>query len=109
MTMIADKLSTPAIEGQRNRRLFWVQTGLAAVSGLLALITPKFLDWIEFLSGWDPDQHDGSVERLIIGGLFVVAAGMVAAAANEWRRDGHYAFIWMRGVSPIRRARDATR
>jgi len=97
--MIADKLSALAIEGQarrysrrlqmrRNiRRLFWVETGLATITGLLALITPQFPDWIEFVLGWDPDQHNGSVEWLIITGLFAVAVGMVAAAAIEWRRN----------------------
>ena len=68
-------------------RLFWAETGLAAISGVLALITPVFPDWIEFVSGWDPDQHDGSVEWLIIVGLFVVAVAMAAAAAIEWRRN----------------------
>jgi hypothetical protein len=68
------------------RRLFWVEIGLAAVTGLLALITPVFPDWIEFVSGWDPDQHDGSVERTIVVGLFVVTLVMVALAAIEWRR-----------------------
>jgi uncharacterized membrane protein len=73
---------------RRNiRRLFWVETGLAAISGVLALITPVFPDWLEFVSGWDPDQHDGSVERLIIIGLFVAAVAMAAAAAIEWRRN----------------------
>jgi hypothetical protein len=36
---------------RRNfRRLFWVEIGLAAITGLLALITPIFPDWIEFVS-----------------------------------------------------------
>jgi hypothetical protein len=47
---------------------------------------PIFPDWIELVSGWDPDQHDGSVERLIVVGLFVVAATIFALAAVEWRR-----------------------
>ena len=68
------------------RRLFWVEICLAAITGLLALITPIFPDWIEFVSGWDPDQHDGSVERMIVLGLFVVTIVMVALAAIEWRR-----------------------
>jgi uncharacterized membrane protein len=68
------------------RRLFWVEVALAAITGLLALITPIFPDWIEFLSGWDPDQHDGSVELMIVVGLFVVTIVMVALAAIEWRR-----------------------
>ncbi len=72
---------------RRNfRRLFWVEIGLAAITGLLALITPIFPDWIELVSGWDPDQHDGSVEWMIVVGLFVVTIVMVALAAIEWRR-----------------------
>jgi uncharacterized membrane protein len=72
---------------RRNfRPLFWVEVGLAAITGLLALITPIFPDWIEFVSGWDPDKHDGSVERMIVVGLFVVTIVMVFAAAIEWRR-----------------------
>ena len=68
-------------------RLFWAETGLAAISGILALISLVLPDWIEFVSGWDPDQHDGSVEVLIIVGLFVTALAMAAAAAIEWRRN----------------------
>ena len=68
------------------RRLFWVEIGLAAITGLLALITPIFPDWIEAVSGWDPDQHDGSVEWMIVVGLLVVTIVMVALAAIEWRR-----------------------
>lgn len=68
-------------------RLFWVETGLAAISGVLALISLVFPDWIELVSDWDPDQHDGSVEVLIVTGLFVVALAMAAAAAFEWRRN----------------------
>jgi uncharacterized membrane protein len=68
------------------RRLFWVEIGLAAITGLLALVTPIFPDWIEFVSGWDPDQHNGSVERMIVVGLFFVTIVMAALAAFEWRR-----------------------
>ena len=72
---------------RRNfRPLFWVEVALAAITGLLALITPIFPDWIEFVSGWDPDQHDGSVERIIVVGLLAVTIVTVAAAAIEWRR-----------------------
>ncbi len=72
---------------RRNfRPLFWIEVGLAAIAGLLALITPIFPDWIEFLSGWDPDQHDGSVEWMIVIGLFVVTIVLAALAAIEWRR-----------------------
>ena len=72
---------------RRNfRPLFWIEVGLAAITGVLALITPICPDWIEFVSGWDPDQHDGSVERMIVIGLFVVTIVIIALAAIEWRR-----------------------
>jgi hypothetical protein len=67
-------------------RRFWIEICLAAITGVLALITPIFPDWIEFLSGWDPDQHDGSVERLIVVGLFLISAAIFMLAAVEWRR-----------------------
>lgn len=68
------------------RPVFWIEVCLAAITGLLALITPVFPDWIEAISGWDPDQHDGSVEWMIVIGLFVITIALVAAAALEWRR-----------------------
>jgi len=72
---------------QRNLRpLFWVEAGLAAITGVLTIITPFFPDWIEAVSGWDPDQHDGSVEWLIVVALFVVTIALIAAARLEWRR-----------------------
>lgn len=73
--------------------LFWAEIGLAAIACLLALITPIFPGWIEFVSNWNPDQHNGSVEWLIIVGSFVVMIVMVAAAAIEWRRRQGVAFL----------------
>jgi hypothetical protein len=71
---------------------------LAAITGLLALITPIFPDWIEFLSGWDPDQHDGSVERMIVVGLFVLTIVIATLAVFEWRRTPATSFP--PGLSP---------
>jgi hypothetical protein len=68
------------------RSVFWVETGLAALTGLLCVITPFWPDWIEAISGWDPDQHDGSVEWAIAAGLFVLTILIGAAARSEWRR-----------------------
>jgi hypothetical protein len=65
---------------------FWVEIILASFTGLLGLITPFFPDWIEAVSGWDPDQHDGSVERMIVVGLCVVSIAVFSLAAVEWRR-----------------------
>jgi hypothetical protein len=65
---------------------FWIGAGLAAATGLLAIITPFFPDWIELVSGWDPDQYDGSVERLIVVGLCCATVVISGVAAFEWRR-----------------------
>jgi hypothetical protein len=72
---------------RRNYRLrFWAEIGVASFTGLLGLITPIFPDWIELVSGWDPDQHDGSVERMIVVGLCLASIALFSLAAVEWRR-----------------------
>ena len=68
------------------RPRFWILSGIAAITGILAFITPFAPDWIEVVSGWDPDQHDGSVERLIVVGLCCMTAVSFVLAALEWRR-----------------------
>jgi hypothetical protein len=68
------------------RLLFWVEAGLATMTGMLALITAVVPDWIELVSGWDPDRGDGSAEWLIIAGLCFVTVALVVAAKQEWRR-----------------------
>ena len=65
---------------------FWVELGLAALCGLLAILTLFTQDWIEVLTGFDPDQHDGSFEWAIVAGLFVVCVVLTFAARAEWRR-----------------------
>ncbi|MBV8103912.1 MAG: hypothetical protein JO223_04670 [Hyphomicrobiales bacterium] len=67
-------------------RRFWSEIVLASFTGLLGLITPVFPDWIEAVSGWDPDQHDGSVERMIVVGLCFLSIAIFSLAAVEWRR-----------------------
>jgi len=52
----------------------------------LALITLIAPDWIELVSGWDPDQYDGSVERAIVTGLCLATAAIFTLALREWRR-----------------------
>jgi len=39
-------------------------------------------DWIEILTGWSPDRHNGGAEWLIVALLLAVAVGMGAVA---WR------------------------
>jgi hypothetical protein len=42
-------------------------------------------DWIEALTGWDPDHHNGTVEWIVVIGLLVVSAAMGLIARRHWR------------------------
>lgn len=71
---------------KNSRRRFWVDISLALFFGLLLLMTAVFPDWLELAAGWDPDRHDGSVERVIVAGLFLATALLAGRAVVEWRR-----------------------
>lgn len=66
------------------RSRFWTELGTAATSGMLAVVTLFWKDWIE-VTGWDPDQHSGSAEWLVVAILASVSVVMVVAARVEWR------------------------
>ena len=68
------------------RKRFYVETGLATLAGCLGLLTIWWRDWIEALTGLDPDAHNGSAEWLIVTGLCVVAAASALLARREYRR-----------------------
>jgi hypothetical protein len=68
------------------RARFWLEAGLASLCGFLAVLTLFWRDWIEALTGFSPDRHNGSVEWLIVAGLFVVCVLVGLAARIEWRR-----------------------
>lgn len=71
--------------GHRQRRRFYVEAVMAAVAGVLGLITIFWRNWIE-VSGWDPDQHDGSAEWFVVLGLLVMSLAIAAIAHREWTR-----------------------
>jgi len=66
-------------------RLF-IERTLAAVTGVLGLVTIFWRDWIETIFGWDPDHHSGSAEIGIIVGLFVVSVVFFLVSRVEVRR-----------------------
>lgn len=71
---------------RRLRARFWFEAGAAIVTGLLALVTVFWRDWIE-VTGWEPDHHNGTVEWLIVGVLATVTVFAALLARIEWRRS----------------------
>jgi len=70
----------------RLTRRFWVETGLAAFSAVLLLVTLANPQWIELVFGVDPDQGNGSLEWLLVAGAVVATATFSVRARLEWLR-----------------------
>jgi hypothetical protein len=62
-----------------------LETAIAAFAGALGLLTIFWHDWIEGLTGWDPDHHNGTFEWLIVAVLLAVAAVVGVVAHRDWR------------------------
>jgi undecaprenyl pyrophosphate phosphatase UppP len=67
------------------RARWWIETIVAVVCGILAVVTLFWRDWLE-VTGWDPDNHSGSAEWLIIAALAIVAIVVGALARRERHR-----------------------
>ena len=70
------------------RRRFWVQGCVSAAATALAVITLISREWIELLTGWDPDNGDGTLEWAIVVALGMVAVTSGVLARLEWHRTG---------------------
>jgi hypothetical protein len=68
------------------RACFWLEAGLAALCGALALLTAFAHTWIETVTGLDPDHRNGSLEWAIVAALLLACLAAGAAARAEWRR-----------------------
>ncbi len=66
-------------------RRFWLETGISALTLVLAIFTLISRDWIEALFGTDPDNHSGSLEWLIVAGLVIVSLVTAWLARAQWR------------------------
>jgi len=62
-----------------------VEMAGALCAGILGILTIFWHDWIEILTGWDPDNHSGAVEWIIIVGLLVATLAMGLEARHHWK------------------------
>ena len=71
-----------------------LETAIALVAGVLGILTVFWHDWVEGLPGWNPDQHSGAFEWLIVVALLGIAAVLGALARRDWRvyaaGDAHF-------------------
>jgi hypothetical protein len=70
-----------------------METAIAVCAGALGILTIFWHDWIEALTGWDPDHHSGSSEWVIVAALLVVAAAVGSVARRDWRRSAASAVL----------------
>lgn len=68
------------------RARLWLETALASLCGFLAVLTGLNREWIEALTGFDPDRHDGSLEWVFVVGLALLAVAFAAVARAEQQR-----------------------
>lgn len=68
------------------RRRYWVEIAVSAVAAVLLVLTLITREWIEVLTGVDPDGGSGTLEWALVAGFGVVAVGGIVAAVMERRR-----------------------
>lgn len=74
------------IDGNRLRLQAKIETGVAIAAAALFLLTLISREWIEFLTGWDPDGGSGALEMGIVLVLAVIAIGLSLRARADWRK-----------------------
>lgn len=68
------------------RSRFWIESILALITGIVAVVTLFWHDWIETIFGVDPDKGNGSAEWLVVVILVIATLTLTFGACFEWRR-----------------------
>ncbi len=63
-----------------------IEASLAVLTGVLGILTLFWRDWIEALTGWNPDHHSGSLEIGLISVLLISSVGCTVTARRTYRR-----------------------
>ncbi|HEY7032416.1 MAG TPA: hypothetical protein VH482_13840 [Thermomicrobiales bacterium] len=71
---------------RRLTKRFRIETALAVLTTALFVLTLITREWIEALTGWDPDHGNGSLEWLIVAALAVVSVALIFQARSDWRK-----------------------
>ena len=73
-------------DGDRLRLQAKLETGVAILAAALLVLTLITREWIELLTGWDPDGGSGALEWGIVVVLAVIAVGLSLRARSDWRK-----------------------
>ncbi len=68
------------------KRRVSIEGGLATLTAFLTVLTLISREWIEFLTGWDPDHGNGSLEWLIVVVLAAATVALGLRARANWQR-----------------------
>jgi len=72
------------------RHRFWTELALGIASAVATIVTLVAKDWIEIVFRVDPDQHNGSLEWLIVLAFAASTLLLLAAAVREWRLSDRF-------------------
>lgn len=61
-----------------------LEMAMALCAGVLGILTIFWHDWIEALTGWDPDHNSSSAEWIVVVGPVAVAITMGLVARRHW-------------------------
>ena len=65
---------------------FWFEAITGVIGLVLFILTLFTREWIEELTGWDPDGGNGSLEIGLAVGLLAVSAVSMLAARRDYQR-----------------------
>jgi hypothetical protein len=72
-------------KGQLKRR-FNIEAVLAVISAALVILTLINHEWIEVLTGWDPDKGNGVLEWGIVVVLVAAFVAVSLRARSDWHK-----------------------